>query len=131
MRVIVSYPGNFMHAQQAARAFYEHGTLTAFATGLAVDDRSIVNRLSAYLPARLDRHVQKELRRREITEVPPNVIVSYYPWLEILRSMLSRYARNPIWADVAWDVMSHAFDRAVSRRLEGVHAVHAFEYTAR
>jgi len=132
MRVLVSYPGNFMDAQQAARAFHERGALAAFVTGLVVDDRNIGRRLSAAcLPASLNRRVERELRRRAITELSPDLIVSY-PWLEILRTTLSRFSANPIWADIAWDLLSHNFDRTVARRhLDGIQVVHGFEYTAR
>ena len=130
--MLVSYPGNFMDAQQAARAFHERGALAAFVTGLVVDDRNIGRRLgAACLPANLNRRVERELRRRAITEISPDLIVSY-PWLEILRTTLSRFSGNPIWADIAWDLLSHNFDRTVARRhLDGIQVVHGFEYTAR
>ena len=132
MRGLVSYPGNFMDAQQAARAFHEQGVLAAFVTGLVLDDKHVLRRLSALgLPASVSRRVTKELRRRAITEVPPDLIISY-PWLETLRAMLARFAKNPIGADMAWDLLAHKFDRTVARRhLAGIHMVYAFEYTAR
>jgi glycosyltransferase involved in cell wall biosynthesis len=130
VRVVVSYPGNFMDAQQAARAFHERGALAAFVTGLVFNETS-VTRLSAHLPKHLKERITKELERRAITQVPPGMIVSY-PWFEALRTALSRIARNPVYADMAWDVSSHRFDRNVARRhLDSVQAVHAFEYTAR
>ena len=121
-----------MDAQQAARAFHEQGVLAAFVTGLVLDDKHVVGRLCALgLPASVSRRVPKELRRRAITEVPPDLIISY-PWLETLRAMLARFAKNPIGADMAWDLLAHKFDRTVAHRhLAGIHIVHAFEYTAR
>ena len=126
VRVVVSYPGNFMDAQQAARAFHERGALAAFVTGLAFHERNIL-RLGDYL----GRRVTKELRRRAITQIPPDMVVSY-PWLEALRTALSRWVKNPIYADMAWDALSHRFDRTVGQRhLDGIQAVYAFEYTAK
>lgn len=130
MRVVVTYPGNFMHAQQAAQAFYERDALIAFVTGLAFDDSSLAMRLSTCLPRRFGERVGRELRRRSITQVPRHVVVSY-PWFEALRTALSRYVKNPTYADVVWDAWARRFDRTVARHhLEGVDIVHAFEYTA-
>ena len=132
MRTLVSFPGNFMDAQQAARAFHERGALAAFVTGLVLDDKHAIARLlMAGLPEGLGQHIAKELRRRRITEVPSDMIISY-PWLEGLRTVLARFSSNPIPADVAWDRMSRNFDRTVARRhLAGVQVVYAFEYVAR
>ncbi len=119
-----------MDAQQAARAFHERGALAAFVTGLVFNERSTA-RLITHLPNSLRERVTKELGRRAITQVPSSMVVSY-PWLEALRTALSRFATNPIYADMIWDLSSHRFDRHVARRhLDGVQAVHAFEYTAR
>ena len=115
-----------MDAQQAARAFHERGALAAFVTGLAFHERSIL-RLGDYLGGR----VTKELRRRAITQIPPDMVVSY-PWLDALRTALSRCVKNPIYADMAWDALSHRFDHTVGQRhLDGIQAVYAFEYTAK
>src|SRR5438874_4760721 len=119
-----------MHAQQAARAFHERGALAAFVTGLAFDDSSLATRLTACLPRRLGEYIRRELCRRSITQVPRGLIVPY-PGFEALRTVLSRYCKNPIYADMVWDSWSHRFDRVVARRhLGGVNMVHAFEYTA-
>ena len=119
-----------MHAQQAARAYHERAALTAFATGFVFTERGALARLVRRLPAGLAARAGRELRRREITEVPAEMLVSY-PWLEVLRTAMSRYAKDPVFADFVWDVLSHRFDRTVARRrLDGVQAVHAFEYVA-
>jgi glycosyltransferase involved in cell wall biosynthesis len=131
MRVVVAYPGNFMHAQQAARAFHERDALAAFVTGMAFDDSSLAMRLSASLPRLLGERMSRELRRRSITQVLRHLVVSY-PWFEALRTSLSRYAKNPIYADMVWDAWARRFDRIVARHhLDGVDIVHGFEYTAR
>ncbi|HZT88950.1 MAG TPA: glycosyltransferase family 4 protein [Stellaceae bacterium] len=128
--VVVSYPGIFMHAQQAARAFHERGALASFVTGVVIDQDGTLARLARRLPCRLGERVRRECGRRFITEVPRERVVSY-PWLETARAALARYGRNPIYADIVWDAMSHRFDAAVARRhFDGASAVHAFEYTA-
>ena len=126
VRVVVSYPGNFMDAQQAARAFHERGALAAFVTGLAFDESK---RLA---PRRLSGRTRHERAAAPGNYPnPPGMVVSY-PWLEALRTALSRWVKNPIYADMAWDAMSHRFDRTVGRRhLDGIQAVYAFEYTAK
>lgn len=125
MSVLVSYPGNFMDAQQAARAYHERAALAAFVTGLAFDEEGI-SRLRKYLGGR----ITNELRRRAVTQIPSDMVVSY-PWLETTRTALSRWIKNPIYSDMAWDALSHRFDQTVGRRhLDDVQAVHAFEYTA-
>jgi len=131
MRVVVSFPGNFMDAQQAARAFHERGALAGFVTGVNFAESGFVRKLCAHLPSGLDERAAKQLRRRTITQVPATKVVCY-PWLEMLRIVLAKYVKNPTYADRAWDLLSHRFDRTVARRhLEGVQAVHAFEYTAK
>jgi glycosyltransferase involved in cell wall biosynthesis len=123
---VVSHPGYFIDAHQTARAFHERGALAEFVTGLAFDESSI-SRFGRYL----GRRVTKELQRRVITLIPPSMVVTY-PWLEMHRTALSRWVRNPIYADMVWDAMSHRFDRTVGQRhLERVEAVYAFEYTAK
>src|SRR5438094_10367349 len=124
MRVVVAYPGNFMHAQQAAQAFHERDALAAFVTGMAFDDSSLAMRLAACLPRRLGERVGRELRRRSITQVPRHLVVSY-PWFEALRTALSRCAKNPIYADMVWDSWARRFDRTVARHhLHGIDIVH-------
>ena len=119
-----------MHAQQAARAFHERCALSAFVTGLAFDQGSLT-RLTGIFPSPLNERVAKELQRRAITEVPGNLVDSRI-CLETLRALLSRFVRNPIYADMAWDLSSHRFDRYVAKRhLKDIQAVCAFEYTAR
>jgi glycosyltransferase involved in cell wall biosynthesis len=119
-----------MDAQQAARAFYERDVLAAFVTGLSVNERKIARFLGT-LPADMKQLAVKELRRRIVTEVPPELILSY-PWLEGLRTVISRCVGNEIWTDIVWDLMSHSFDNAVARRhLNKIRMVYAFEYTAR
>ncbi|HEV2551862.1 MAG TPA: glycosyltransferase [Stellaceae bacterium] len=128
--MVVSFPGNLIDAQQAARAFHERSALAAFVTGLVLNQGTI-KWFGAPLPKRLRERLTKELARRAVTLVPPDVVVSH-PWLDVLRTSLSRVTTNPIYADLAWDLMSHRFDRHVAQRhLDGIHAVHAFEYTAR
>ena len=115
-----------MDAQQAARAFHERGALAAFVTGLAYHESRLL-RIGGSLGGR----IKKELLRRAITQVPPDMIVSY-PLLDALRTALSRCVKNSIYADMAWDAMSHRFDHAVGERhLESIQAVYAFEYTAK
>jgi glycosyltransferase involved in cell wall biosynthesis len=126
MRVVVSFPGTLMDAQQAARAFYERQALAVFVTGLGFHEKTLL-RLEKYLGER----ITKELQRRAITEVPSNLIF-YHPWLEPFRTALSRCVKNPIYADMVWDALSHRFDDTVGRRhLDGVQAVYAFEYAAK
>jgi len=132
MRALVSYPGVFQDAQQAARAFHERGELAAFVTGLVLNERSLALRVcTACLPERVARRLAREFRRRAVTEIPPEYIISY-PWLDSLRTLLTRSVKGPIWADRVWDAMSKSFDKTVGRRhLHDVQLVYAFEYTAR
>jgi glycosyltransferase involved in cell wall biosynthesis len=132
MRVVVSYPGVFQDAQQAARAFHERSALVAFVTGLVMNDNDLVARLSERcLPESASRRLRRQFARRIVTEVPAHLVISY-PWLDAARTALSRYARNPVWADVAWDALSQRFDATVARRhLHGAGVIHAFEYTAK
>jgi glycosyltransferase involved in cell wall biosynthesis len=132
MRALITYPGNFSDARQAALAFHERGALAAFVTGVVLDESNFIRQVSrACGLAALDECLRREFGRRTVPEIPRGRIVCY-PWLESLRTVLARYAKNPILADVAWDAMSHRFDRTVARRHLGeVDLVYAYEYTAR
>jgi glycosyltransferase involved in cell wall biosynthesis len=126
VRVVVSHPGYFIDAHQAARAFYERRALAAFVTGL-VFEQARISRYDDYL----GRRITKELRRRAITQIPASMVISY-PWLEALRTVLSRCVKNPIYADMVWDAMTHRFDHIVGQRhLKGTQAIYAFEYAAK
>ena len=132
MNAVVSYPGIFQDARQAALAFHERGQLAAFVTALVLHDNNIVKRFGEVcLPATFNQRLAREFRRRAVTEIPAERVISY-PWLDGLRTILSRYSGNPVLADIAWDAMSGSFDRTVARRhLRGAQLVYAFEYTAR
>lgn len=130
MKAVVSYPGNMAHAQHAALALHEVGTLDRFVTTFAWRDDGIAARAIDALPGRLGGRIGRQLERRAVTLVPPSCVRTYPGW-ELLRTAASKAFSSPVPADWVWDRMSHSFDAAVARNhVAAGGAIMAFEYTA-
>lgn len=131
MRTVVAYPGTMAHAQHSARALWEAGRLEAFVTTVAFRPDGRLAAALAGLPGRQARAVLRQLGRRRIDEVPPDLVRCHPGW-EVLRTLAARMGAGPVAVDRIWDRMSHSFDDRVARRdVPRAEAVMAFEYTAR
>jgi glycosyltransferase involved in cell wall biosynthesis len=130
LKTIFAYPGNMSHAQNAALALAEVGSLTAYVTTFAYQQDGRVARILQGLPGNLPRKLNRELARRSITEVPAGLIHTYPVW-EIFRTILEKAGASPPVVDQVWDIGSHRFDAFVADRyVPFAQAVHAFEYSA-
>lgn len=130
MRAVFAYPGNMAHAQNSARALMEIGALQAFVTTFVHRQDGVLSSLLARLPFEGAKRADRQLARRAVEQVPPDLVHSY-PWWELIRSGAELAGAGPVTADLAWDRMSLTFDALVSRRyVPHTPSVHAFEYTA-
>lgn len=130
MRTVVAYPGTMAHAQHSARALWEAGCLEAFVTTFAHRPDGPLAALLGALPGPLPRGALRQLARREVAGLPPDLVARHPGW-EVLRTLAARAGAGPVAVDRIWDRMSHAFDARVARRhVPRAEAVMAFEYTA-
>lgn len=107
---------------------HEAGWLDRFVTTLRHDPASRMQRLACGTARLAHFDLERQLRRRTITEIPPERVESL-PWSELLRLAVSRLDRDGRLTDLVWERTEPAFDRAVSRLLSARHeAVYGFEY---
>lgn len=130
MRTVVAYPGTMAHAQHCARALWEADRLEAFVTTFAHRPEGRLAALLGRMPGPQARGVLRQLARRDVAEVPPDLVRCHPGW-EVLRTLAARAGAGPVAVDRIWDRMSHAFDARIARRyVPRAEAVMAFEYTA-
>lgn len=130
MRSVFAYPGNMADAQNSARAIMEAGYLDAYVTTFVYRADGWLSSALGLLPRQPRERVRRQMSRRAIDQVDAHLVHSYPMW-EFVRAAAMRAPRAPIAADLAWDTLSHHFDRLVARRyIQRTEAIHAYEYTA-
>jgi glycosyltransferase involved in cell wall biosynthesis len=129
MKVTLAFPGTPPFAQQAARALYEAGMLKRFVTAYHYRPDTQASRIAAAIGRMTGIDLVRELKRREVLDLPLEVITAY-PFWEVLRVGLAKSKIGPIWVDRVWDLGSHRFDHVVAtRELDGADAIYSYEYT--
>ncbi len=130
MSVRIFHPMVAPFVQQAARALHEASQLERYVTSVRYDPASRPQRC-AIAAARLVRFdLARELRRRTVTEIPADRVVSY-PFGEYLRLAVGRLDRDGRATDFVWERAEQHFDRRVARSLHrGLSGVYAFEYSS-
>src|SRR5919204_616827 len=124
--IVFSHPGCGPFAQHAARALYEAGLLSEYVTTFHYDRTSRLGRLLYVALSAIYPNPEKQLARRQISELPPALILGY-PLPEIARMAASKL--GPIAGDLAWEQTEKWFDRLVARNhLNGTEAVYGFEH---
>ncbi len=125
-----AYPGNMADAQNNARAIMEAGCLDAFVTTFVYRGDGWLANALGWIPQSVRERLRRQLARRSIDQIDDHLIHAYPMW-ELVRTAAGRVTRGPIAADLAWDSLSHHFDRLVARRyVPQTEAIHAYEYTA-
>ena len=126
--MLFSHPNCPAFAQQAARALYEAGLLSAYVTSFSYQPNS---RLGKVLRAGMNivtNSPEKQLVRRQISEVPQERIV-HHPLPEIFRTAVAKSPLGPIASDLVWEKVERWFDRTVAHKdLNGEAAVYGYEY---
>ena len=129
MKITLAFPGTPPFAQQAARALYEAGMLKRFVTAYHYTPNTQIGRIAGAIGRIANEDLVRQLKRREITEVP-NEFIGAYPFWEILRTTLATLKASPIWIDRVWDYGSRCFDHAVAtKELDRADAIYSYEYT--
>jgi glycosyltransferase involved in cell wall biosynthesis len=129
MKITLAFPGTPPFAQQAARALYEAEMLKRFVTAYHYAPDSPTGRAASAVGRIVGIDLVRELKRREIRDLPLDVMRAY-PFWEVLRVGLAKSKMNPTWVDRAWDIGSRRFDHAVAtREMDGADAIYSYEYT--
>ena len=130
MRAVVSYPGNMMHAQQAALALAEVNALDVYVTTFAWNTHGPLAALLKSIPLSAGRQIERTLSRRSLSEVPWDKVRTH-PFWELVRSAMLVTGHHLVLTDLAWDRLSHSFDSMVARHyVPFTDLIVAFEYCA-
>ncbi len=127
-KVLLSHPGCGPFVQHAARALHEAGLLAAYATTFAYapDDpacRLLTKALRPFYP-----DSERQLARRQITEVPEELVITH-PASEFIHTLVAKSPLGRVATDLVWEPMELWFDSIVARKhLRGVQAVYGYEY---
>jgi len=129
--VLLSHPGCAPFVQHTARALYEVGLLSAYVTTFCYQPGSWLGRALRTTLRLVMRDPERQLVRRQITEVPREMVISY-PMPELLRMAAAKLpleSIGPIVADLVWEQTELWFDRIVARKhTDGVAAVYGYEH---
>jgi glycosyltransferase involved in cell wall biosynthesis len=127
-QVLISHSSVAPFVQQAARALLEAGRLDRFITTVRYDPSSTGQRWAAAAGRAMGFDLESQIRRRAVTELPPNKVESH-PWWELARLAAGRLDKSGRLPDLVWERAEPALDRLVAGRLRPEHAaVYAFEF---
>lgn len=130
MSVRIFHPMVAPFVQQAARALHEAKQLDLFVTSVRHDPAALWQRAANALARAGGWDLDRELRRRAVTAVPPELVESH-PWRELLRVAVARLDRDGRATDFVWERAEQAFDRRVARGLHaGLTGLYAYEYSS-
>jgi glycosyltransferase involved in cell wall biosynthesis len=104
-----------MHVQQIGRALHEAGALAAYVTAGVDSYRNPVVRRARQLVGRQLPFVDRELRRRSVSELPPELIHTRW-WWELPRVVAGRL-RSVALEDWIWERAEFALDAHCARLL--------------
>lgn len=130
MKIAIAHPGVGPFVQQAARALFEAELLGQYFTMFADQPHAVWRRLAAYAAQAGGLNLDAELRRREVTEIPTNLLKLSPTW-EILRVLLSKLKVDERIVDAVWELGTLKFDRTVSMSaLKKADAIYGYEYSS-
>lgn len=129
-RVLLFHPGNPIFVQQAARALDEVHLLSAFVTSFHYTTNDALSRFLKNALKLVYAAPEKELRRREITEIGESRILTHrIPGF--VQTAVAKSPAGPILADLVWESSEVSFDRIVAgKHLNGDDAVYGYEHAA-
>ena len=130
MSVLIFHSSTAPFVQQAARALHEAGLLDRFYTAVRDDPASLWQRAACAAARIVGQDLRRQLRRRAVTEIPPELVTSY-PFRELVRLAVGALDRSGRLTDLVWQWAEPGFDRRVARQLHvGLRGVYGFEYAS-
>ena len=130
MRIVISNPGVGSFIQQTVRAFHEAGSLDRFYTTVALmTDCGLGSVLfTKYGSEKFRKRLAEKFYNRLILDIP-SVNIHTFPVSEIARVIATRLGWSEV-GDTVWEWSEKRFDKLVSKNLEGLDAVYAYEHAA-
>ena len=129
MKIVLAHPGVAPFVQQTARALFEAGLLASYWTTFADRPEARWRQALVSLASLIGANLERELGRRAVREVPASLLHTA-PFLEIVRSLLTKMRADPRVADLVWEREILSFDRGVAKRgLENATGVYGYEYS--
>ena len=132
MSVAVAHlmPAHF--TQQVARAFHERGSLEALFCTLVDQPSAPWQRLISGLAGATGRDLNRDFRRRAITEIPVDRVRAR-PWRELVRMAQVKLLDRPVLGDRLFHWTRDGFESWVSRQLQlpcfaGLRWLYGYEY---
>lgn len=127
-KVTLLHPSTAPFVRQAALALHEGDLLESYITTLRYDPDSRLQRGLCALAGLAGVDLRAQLRRREISEIPPELLVSW-PAREVIRTIAARIDRRGILTDRIWEWAETGFDVfAASRINDQTAAVYGYEH---
>lgn len=128
--VVLAHPGTGAFVQHTARGLQEAGLLRAYVTTFAYRPGSVTGRALRLGLGMATRDPDRLLRRRQVTEVSDEFVVSY-PLPEFLRMLVQKGHLGAVATDVVWEATELWFDRTVTtRHVRGARGVYAYDHSA-
>jgi len=130
MKLALAHPGVGPFVQQTARALLEADLLESYWTTFAARPGTYWQRELVRIASAAGLNIERDLRRREVTEVPESFLRLSPRW-ELITSFLRKIGADPRLVDAVWERGILSFDRGVARRgLSGVRGIYGYEYSA-
>src|SRR5262245_57980937 len=130
MQLVFAHPGVGPFVQQAARALLEADLLESYWTTFAARPDTRWQRALVRTASAVGLNIERDLRRREVTEVPETFLRLAPRW-ELITSSLRKIGADPRLVDAVWEHGILSFDRGVARcGLSGVGGIYGYEYSA-
>lgn len=127
--VLFTAPNTSINMQQDARTLHEMGLLGRYVTPFGVSTGGFLMKTARAFDGVAEGRIARELARRAITEIPGGDIETY-PWLEWLRTLLSRSSRNQRVANDFYFYCLTQLTRHVATKVKQYDAVYAYDSAA-
>jgi glycosyltransferase involved in cell wall biosynthesis len=130
MKLVLAHPGVGAFVQQTARALLEADLLANYWTTFADRPEARWRRALVQTASAAGMNIERDLRRRAVTEVP-ETLLRLVPWWEVITSLLRKIRADSRLVDAVWERGILGFDRGVARHgLSGVSGIYGYEYSA-
>jgi len=130
MSYLISHTSVAPFIQQAALALAEKDLLDRFITTLRFNPESRRQKLLFRAAQGIGIDLERQFRRRSVTELPLTKVESH-PFWETVRLSMSKIDRQGILTDRIWSFTEPAFDRLVARKIHAnLTGIYGYEYSS-